>query len=328
MHIGAHKTGSTSIQQAFFNSASALRRRGISYFPYDSNHTLPFTWLFANDPANHHFTLRARLSPQALEHRTREIDNCLKEFLADQNSQIKIISGEGISCLAELEVDRVRKYFDAAANHQIKIIIYLRNLYEFIDSAAQELVKSGYVLEQVEAAILAGEPMVRPGYEDRTRKFQRVFGLENVIIKVFDTERFKDGDVVADFCETIGAPELYGELPKIRANESISHEAVRLLSRYDQLFPIMSAGEFNPSRSDKLHSYLPPTSGAKFRITKPELLDAYDRLIATDKVFIKAAGKKTNHKKNTEQDEHKKNYPVVFTDRQGQIIFPEVNNTV
>src|SRR5689334_15777873 len=35
----------------------------------------------------------------------------------------------------------------------------------------------------------------------------------------------------------------------------------------------------------------------------------------TDKVFIKPAGKKTDHKKNTEQDEHEKNNTVIFTNR-------------
>jgi hypothetical protein len=156
LHIGAHKTGSTSIQEAFFNSASVFKQYGVSYFPYITNHTLPMTWLFADAPERSDFTIRARLSPADLADTRQEIDRSLRDFLRELDRPIKVISGEGISLLAESEVDRLREYLKMNFPFPVKVIIYIRNYYEFLDSSIQESVKNGAVLRGLEASICAG----------------------------------------------------------------------------------------------------------------------------------------------------------------------------
>jgi hypothetical protein len=156
LHIGAHKTGSTSIQEAFFNNADVLKQYGVSYFQYITNHTLPITWLFSDSPERSDFTIRARLSVTDLEDTRREIDRSLGAFLRESDNPIKIISGEGISLLTESEVGRLRTYLVNAFPFSIKVLIYLRNYYEFLSSSVQELVKNGAVLRELEAAISRG----------------------------------------------------------------------------------------------------------------------------------------------------------------------------
>ncbi len=286
LHIGAHKTGSTSIQEAFFSSPNVLKQYGVSYFQYITNHTLPITWLFADAPERSDFTARARLSATDLEDTRQEIERSLKDFLGQLDHPIKIISGEGISLLAESEVDRLHEYLKNTFPFPVKVIIYLRNYYEFLDSSIQELVKNGAVLRDLEAALRAGR-FEGPNYQDRIRKFQRAFGTDNVIIKAFDSALFKDASVVADFCETIGVPELYNVLPAIRANVSISAEAVQLMSRYNERFPVRKEDVYNSLRSEKLPRYLAQSKGRKFSVTDPNIRAAYDRVIANDMAFVR-----------------------------------------
>src|SRR5262249_42735379 len=145
-----------------------------------------------------------------------------------------------------------------------------------------ELVKNGAVLRELEAAILAGR-FEGPDYQNRILKFQRVFGEDNVIVKVFAPSLFKEANVIADFCETIGVPRLFSALPTIRANVSFSAAAVQLMSRYNESYPVSQDKGYNLLRSEKLPRYIMAAKGAKFSIADAEILAAYDRAISNDK---------------------------------------------
>jgi tetratricopeptide (TPR) repeat protein len=247
---------------------------------------LPMTWLFADAPERSDFTIRARLSPADLADTRQEIDRSLRDFLRELDRPIKVISGEGISLLAESEVDRLREYLKMNFPFPVKVIIYIRNYYEFLDSSIQESVKNGAVLRGLEASICAGH-FEGPNYQNRIQKFQKSFGANNVIVKVFDPDLFQDNSVIADFCETIGVPQLYSVLPVIRANVSVSTEAVRLMSRYNERYPVRKENAYNSLRSEKLPKYLALPKGKKFRITDGGIRAAYDRVIANDKAFVR-----------------------------------------
>ena len=109
LHIGAHKTGSTSIQQSFFRSTTALRRHGIEYFQYNANHSAPIYWFFSERRNDYHLTLKQKISELEMAAKVNEIDGKLKEFLADPSPK-KIISGEDISRLTMKEVRQLKEY--------------------------------------------------------------------------------------------------------------------------------------------------------------------------------------------------------------------------
>lgn len=66
-----------------------------------------------------------------------------------------------------------------------------------------------------------------PNYRWRFEKLDRVFGRENVTLRVFDPAALAGGDVVSDFCELAGIPLVPGQIQRV--NESLSLEARALL---------------------------------------------------------------------------------------------------
>ena len=287
LHIGVPKTGTTSIQESFFTSDDALKRHDVAYFKYSSNHGAAIIWLFAEKgKKNYHVTLKQRLSERELEAKRQEVDESLRAFLTG-TAKTKIISGEIISELSESEVEQLRQYIQGIVPCEIKIIVYVRNYYDFLDSRVQERVKNATTLDKIEAGLSEGREAVLPKYQFRIEKFIKLFGRENVIIRVFDSEVFKGRDVVADFCDAIDKPELFDDLTKIRANNSVSDETVRILSKYNEFFPLRKNKTFNPERTEKIRAYFNSSKGTKFRVTDRKVLAAYEELIAEDKEFIR-----------------------------------------
>jgi tetratricopeptide (TPR) repeat protein len=287
LHIGVPKTGSTSIQQTLFQSREALKRHGFAYFDYSANHSQPIRWLVAEPRRLAPAVLKQRLSADDLATRRSEVDEALKAFLADSRHPKKIISGEDISALSKSEATDLKNYVNGVSPCEIKIIVYVRNFYDFLDSMVQWRVRQGASLNHVEASLLQGRDAAVPRYKTKIQTFIEVFGRDNVDVRAFDSNTFKGKDLLTDFCHALNAPEIYDDLTKIRANLSVSDDTVRILSKYNELFPLRKGKHYNPERTEKIAAYFDSGDGAKFRVTNPDLLAAYEKLIAEDKEFLR-----------------------------------------
>ncbi|MEM4740166.1 MAG: hypothetical protein QXS63_03715 [Zestosphaera sp.] len=215
IHIGMHKTGSTSIQES-------LRGFQNDKFYYadlgDSNHSIPIYCLFSQNPEQHH-ALR-ELSKAQIEKRKITIREKLIKSINNVGNRILIISGEDISLLSEEELRKFKSFLVSNINENIKIIGYIRNPFEFISSAFQEILKAHFItLDELDK--------VYPNYKNLFEKFFKVFGEESVILKKYDPARFTDNDVVLDFCNTFGI-EISKDRIK-RVNESFPKEIVSLI---------------------------------------------------------------------------------------------------
>lgn len=285
LHIGAHKTGSTSIQHSFYRSADALKRHGLSYFPYAENHSNAMVWLFSERRDRFHVTVKQRLSAAEVQSRQEEVAQNLKAFLSAPSGN-KVISGEEISLLTEPEVVRLREFLRQSGIKDIKVIMYVRNYYDYLNSTIPELIKGGNTLEWVERSLKEGKPAALPRYQFRIEKFIQTFGRQHVDVRLFDNALFEGGDLIADFCHAVGAPSLKDDVTVVRANASICMDSVQLLSRYNKLFPLNTATGYNPKRSEKARLYFSGSSGPKFRVESPELLQAYDGATADDRTYV------------------------------------------
>jgi tetratricopeptide (TPR) repeat protein len=287
LHIGTPKTGSSSIQNSFFQSMPVLERFGYEYFSHRANHSTAFYWLFSEKRQAALATLKQRLNEAELEQQMTIIDGKLKAFLGSRNGLRKVISGEDISSLTAPEVANLKAYIEEQGEFDVKVIVYIRNYYSFLDSIVQERVKQAVSLSHMEDSILRGGGSALPQYRFRIEKFAETFGEDHVDIRIFDPASLKKGDVVADFCEAIDAPpELYDKLTKLRSNSSVCAEAIQILSKYNEMFPIRAPQKGKTVRTEKIKTYFDRLDGSKFRITDPELLDAYDRYTAEDRAWV------------------------------------------
>jgi len=225
LHIGSHKTGSSSIQYAMAANKASLK---------DSNLTL-----FSKGPDGENvengnmscWVVASRLDMEAGQGgRVKSLDR-LKLYLAELSGDV-VLSAEHFSFLFDQqEIARLyamlSELFDT-----IKVIVYLRRQDQQVISLHQQgsKVKNGLT-----AFYLGNQPCSMPAYSlshrlyldyyERLTKWALSFGYSNLNIRVFEEESLISGDVVDDFFQQIGA-----KAPKesVRINVSNGFERTKV----------------------------------------------------------------------------------------------------
>ncbi len=220
LHAGMQKTGSSSIQES-------LARADLSHSLYTpwrgANHGALVAILFEEGRETLHGALRRyETDPEGLadlRQRTRaKLNRAFKQTQADQ----VILSAERLFNLAPEFKTRMRDYF-AQYCDGVQVICYIRPPASFIQSAFQQMLKSGK-LGVPDAQTLAGR---WPAYRRHVQGMDRVFGKENVQLVKFDRKTLAQGDVVLDFAHRIGENLTPEDL--VRVNETLSLEAASLI---------------------------------------------------------------------------------------------------
>ncbi|QCT94705.1 hypothetical protein FE773_05785 [Caminibacter mediatlanticus TB-2] len=219
VHIGMHKTGSSSIQY----NLNKYKFNNFSYFNLGvDNHSIPIFSLFTKHPEKYHIHLRAGRNKKEIEEYNNEIKKMFINHLQkNKDKEVFIISGEDISALNNEEVTAFRnflyKYFE-----KIKIIGYIRSPHSFISSNFQESVKAGLYNFNIDIHY--------PHYRNRIEKFDMIFGRENVDLIYFNQKNLKNKDVVIDFLYRL---QLYNDDYKNikfeKINTSLSLETTSVL---------------------------------------------------------------------------------------------------
>lgn len=202
LHIGTHKTGTTSIQRALKSNQELLRKKSLTYFskrPNGSNYHNINSW-FEN-------------YPKSITNGTCSIKKNLKK-LSIEISKIEnniILSGEAFSYIIFKEEllllkDEFRKYFT-----DIKIIIYLRRQDTQAVSHHNQSSKSFQRPSQLFWAnqfyvFKDDQKHVKSylNYYEKINMWADIFGEENIIIRIFDKKTLINIDVVNDFFNILG----------------------------------------------------------------------------------------------------------------------------
>jgi hypothetical protein len=258
IHIGLHKTGTTSIQATLFKNRDKLRKRGVSYFSLNENHSETLYPLFLSEP---HLYRQNRLAgidtPQKAARKNAATERALRRELAKNRSEHFVISGEDISMLPKDAIVRLRDMLTPYA-HSIRIVAYVREPIDVITSNVQARLRLGETYEQ----IVAAPPY--PGY-GFIRPFIQVFGRAGVDIRIFDPARFTGGDLITDFLSAIGTdPAAARELEIVRTNEAVSTEAALLINEVNKHFLQTARHAPNPGRAANLADLLKTIPGTRF----------------------------------------------------------------
>lgn len=251
VHIGMHKTGSTSIQyslRGFDDSRFLYARLGD-----DPNHSRPMLSLFVSQPELHHLFRRQGVDASAVSKYIEKTRTDLERAVVAANGRTLVISGEAISHFPQDALIRLRDDFHKRFE-DVMIVGYVRSPAALLSSSFQEQVKIGAVnqfdLEQQYRS-----------YRFKVEKFDEVFGQERVHVWKFDVGSFPDGCAVRDFCQRLGI-----ELPSarvVRLNDSLSRQAVSLLYTYYRLGPMGAT----PMPGPKLMKCLTAMGNEPFRIS-------------------------------------------------------------
>ena len=254
LHIGMHKTGSTSIQHSlhgFSDERFLYARLGD-----DPNHSLAMHSLFAPHPERHHLHKRDGTDAAAVSEYVAKVRADLDQAVLDAGSRTLIISGEDVSALPRDSLVRLRDDFQKRFD-DVTIVGYVRAPTGLMTSSFQHRVSTGS-LDQLEL-----DRQYR-SYKGTFGIFDEVFGRDRVNLWKFDIASFPEGCAVRDFCARLDI-----HLPPekvVRLNESLPRHVVALLYTYYKSNLNGTSFMTGPERKNLLDC-LVPISNDPFRIS-------------------------------------------------------------
>ena len=228
VHIGLHKTGSSSIQQSlrYYDDGSTFYAE-LGF----ANHSEPLISAFSSNFLEYRNFIKMGFEPE-------KIKNLKKSTLDKLNSEIKknrnqmILSGEDLSDLKEADIRKLLNFFKEK-NIELVIVAYIRNPKDWRMSIFQQKIKGGE--RDLQKAFAENFRSIK-----RLQRFKSVFESSNVVIKNFSRSKLRNGCVVEDFCAQVNI-----DPPKqiINANESLSLSAIKLLFLFNNSVIVSSGNQ-------------------------------------------------------------------------------------
>lgn len=216
IHIGTHKTGSSTIQHAIRSSSEAMVSEGWRHIPA---------------PAG---ILRQMMV--ASQYSQALADSLRKYLLKEAKSQLPqdryVLSYEGLSgdprrgYVNSEVVAKMLRY--ATKDFQTKVVVYLRRQDDWSESMYTQTVHEGSV-ESFESFL---HSLMVPGALDYTRfllGYEAMFGEENIAVRSYHSA--SSLGILDDFSSYLGIQKLCSQAHKSRSNQSYSMAALEIAKR-------------------------------------------------------------------------------------------------
>lgn len=193
IHIGTHKTGTTTIQHALQESSKKQGQQA--------------SWLYTNTPrCSPEFMLAKSFNDNLVAKWSSELNKLQKP--AWQNKKV-VMSYEGFSGTPNngyensfIVASMLRK---ATKQHNVKIILYLRRQDDFFESMYTQEIHQGSSLsfEQFMSHI---DPSIALNYHRIIKDWQACFGRENIIVRSY--HHASQQGILQDFGDIVGCTRL------------------------------------------------------------------------------------------------------------------------
>jgi hypothetical protein len=271
VHIGMHKTGTTSIQQTMARHRAMLRTQyGVVYPSVSANHSMPLVSLFCDDPAGYSGNIIAGATDKdEVARRTQGFADSLRMDLA-AGGETMVLSGEDLGLLNRRGVQRFKAWLGEQAAC-IRILAYVREPVAWATSHAQQQVRQGRTLEELMERALV------PRFRRRLTPWIAAFGRDHVGVADFDVARSGPDGLIGHFLTLIGLPGALAEgLAPKRANPSLSAEAVVLMSALNAVKPTFGQNGLSPERRVSLDPLFARIEGRKFSLPPQAALRSRD----------------------------------------------------
>lgn len=236
LHVGMHKTGTTSIQNNCYRQRETLAEHGIIYpfFSYldqtRSNHSGPITAAVSSKPDRYGEQWRAGLSndPRALQ---QAYQSQFRELLDTPKADTLILSGETISAFADDDLKKLRKRL-LKHTDQLKVVVYIRNPASAVASILQQRVRGGGDRD-TDDNIIALASISRRRYE----RLEKVFGDSLEVLNFHEAVNHPSG-LVGSFMEFCGLPaEEALNFEFAAANPRTCMESFKLMLAINKVYP-------------------------------------------------------------------------------------------
>lgn len=267
LHIGTEKTGSTSIQRTLAEDREELAERGILYprlFGSDNHMEIAVAAMDLSRDDELKIVELGRQNCDHLEYRRRLRDK-LRSELAGGSFHTLVISNEHCHSrlLSDEAVMRLRDLIAGIGSvDRFSVIVYLRRqdrLAVSLESTRVRLGGSGPLFP-------GGDNGRMPDYFCFDRlldRYARVFGAENLIVRLYERDRLHKSSVVADLYRETGLGEPAADVGEL--NTSLPLAQYLFLKRFNRTFPTIRDGKINPERGPIQRAIRDVCPGPPFR---------------------------------------------------------------
>jgi hypothetical protein len=238
LHIGHHKTGSTTIQQSLYRHRTQLNDWGFDYFDIHPNHSESLRQIFEPD---HYVRNRGITDAEALARGEETWSHLATQI--KKNASDFILSGELLSTLHRPSIEdlhaRMTPMFD-----EVLVVGYVRPPRSFVNSWAQQRLQRGISLPEM---LLGAAPA--PRYRAMFEKWIDLFGSDNVVLRLFHPSALHDANLLSDFARTIGLPgEFVQDAADLVTNTSIDMPTGNLLAALNGILYRIGKGRIRRER--------------------------------------------------------------------------------
>lgn len=233
LHVGHHKTGSSAIQSFLALNEQNLAQHGF-YYP-TSRRAAEYVSNGYPSAGNAHF-LAGRVKGAAKRTPIMQILRNLKTGRRLTNTKLEtvILSSETLTECSKFGLLQLKNMFPRSSFH---VVFYIRDQAAFLTSQYQQTVKLGHETHSLEEFFRNSGFAPERRYPRIIRKLRNVFGAENVTVRVYDRDYFPNGDIISDFCSSIGISNLDGwNFPGREINTSLTELEVSILRELRQFF--------------------------------------------------------------------------------------------
>ena len=228
IHVGMHKTGTTSIQGTLFKNNGILHKNNILYSKqWGRNHSVPVRNIWDDNPEAYHINIKMGLSKRKIKKVNKSYKKRFCNEIRNTKLNTLVLSGEGICKMDKKNLMEFKSFLlSVLPNAKIEILICLREPVAYIASAYLQAVKGGGG-KSIDAQIKICKSL----YRKRIDKFVELFGKDKVTIYKFEDALKHQYGLVACFLELIGVKKNdLDAFEYTRANAAISNKAEEIIS--------------------------------------------------------------------------------------------------
>ncbi len=273
LHIGTHKTGSSTIQLFLTTNHDALIRQRIFVSKKASNRKVINQFRFCTavcdqkEWENHHFYKYAGNMPYLgggfrEETYTKEIrKGILEEVAAEirehekrQRCDTVIFTCEWLDVASENDISRLREFL-APLFEEVQVLVYLRRQPELLTSWYAQMMKNGQGSGSFDDLLLWPDEAAFWNFHRLLQRWKKVFGKRHIMPRIFDRKAFVNGDLLDDFAFATGV-DMAGLIRPECQNESLSSDITEFLRLVNRYHPMPSPWQRNAlQRQIRSHIY-------------------------------------------------------------------------
>lgn len=218
LHLGDHKTGSTSIQQVLFSGA--VQAEQSLFFP-------------AGRPPRPHHNHIARamirkVKPPKHQQHEAELLTALAAEISGSSADIAVISAEHFEFADPAQLATVLETYLPDLAPEARLIAYIRPHGERLLSSYAERVKQGLFLGDLEEFHRETDAAGAFHYAPRLEKWRAVFG-DRFTARPMIRSALKQGDVVQDFLDWVFGGRPFTVKALAQTNEKLSLQDLAVL---------------------------------------------------------------------------------------------------